>query len=238
LVDTDNAEMKMDLETLMAGGKISKPIHEDITYDEIGKDNVAPNDFWNILFFTGYLKKVGERRQNENGESILELSIPNIELKYVYHTKIREWFREHILKKDLDTLFRAVLDGDAETFQDELLKLLSESISYMDSAESSYHGFMTGLLSRMGGYLMTSNRECGDGRSDLVLYRVDGKNSQAIIFEFKAVKDVDKLRTASESALKQIEDKNYAAPWERENYKNIIKYGVAFCGKRCEVRNG
>ncbi len=235
LVDIANIEMKMDLETLMAGGKISKPIHEDITYDEIGKD-INPDNFWNFLFFTGYLKNVGERMAGVR--KILDMSIPNLEIQYIYETKIREWFREHILKKDLDTLFRAVLDGNAETFQDELLKLLSESISYMDSAESSYRGFMTGLLSRMGGYLMTSNRECGDGRSDLVLYRVDGKNSQAIIFEFKAVKDVDKLRTASESALKQIEDKNYAAPWERENYKNIIKYGVAFCGKRCEVRKG
>jgi hypothetical protein len=159
-------------------------------------------------------------------------------LMYIYHTKIREWFKEHISKKDLGILFRAVLDGDAETLQDELLKLLSESISYMDSAENSYHGFMTGLLARLGGYLMTSNRECGDGRSDLVLYRVDGKNSQAIIFEFKAVKETGKLPTASENALKQIENKNYAAPWERENYKNIIKYGIAFCGKRCAVRKG
>jgi len=238
LVDTDNAEMKMDLETLMAGGKISKPIHEDITYDEIGKD-IDPDNFWNFLFFTGYLKKVGEGRQRETGELILDLSIPNIELMYIYHTKIREWFRERISKKDLGILFRAVLDGDAETFQDELLKLLSESISYMDSSEDSYHGFMTGLLARLGGgYMMTSNRECGDGRSDLVLYRVDGKNSRAIIFEFKAVKEAGKLPTASENALKQIENKNYAAPWERENYKNIIKYGVAFCGKRCEVRKG
>ena len=169
---------------------------------------------------------------------ILDLSIPNLEIQYIYETKIHEWFREHISKKDLDILFRAILDGDAETFQDELLKLLSESISYMDSAENSYHGFMTGLLARLDGYMMTSNRECGDGRSDLVLYRVDGKNSQAIIFEFKAVKEAGKLPTASENALKQIENKNYAAPWERENYKNIIKYGVAFCGKRCEVRKG
>jgi len=237
LVDTANAEMKTDLETLMAGGKISKTIHEDITYEEIGKDN-DPDNFWNFLFFTGYLRKVGDGRQNEDGELTLNLSIPNIELRYVYKTKIREWFREHIAKKDLDALFHAILSGEPEIFQEELSKLLSESISYMDSAESSYHGFMTGVLARLGDYMITSNRESGDGRSDLVLYRPNGKNSLAVIFEFKIAEKFDKLPIACENALKQIEDKNYAAAWDREGYKNIIKYGVGFYGKRCEIRKG
>jgi len=237
LVDTANAEMKTDLETLMAGGKISKTIHEDITYEEIGKDN-DPDNFWNFLFFTGYLRKVGDGQQNEDGELTLNLSIPNIELRYVYKTKIREWFREHIAKKDLDTLFHAILNGEPETFQEELSKLLSESISYMDSAESSYHGFMTGVLARLGDYMITSNRESGDGRSDLVLYRPNGKNSLAVIFEFKIAEKFDKLPIACENALKQIEDKNYAAAWDKEGYKNIIKYGVGFYKKRCEIRKG
>jgi len=237
LVDTANAEMKTDLESLMAGGKISKPVHEDITYEEIGEDkDNDPDNFWNVLFFTGYLKKVGERM--EGVQKVLDLSIPNLEVQYIYKTKIHEWFRERMAKKNLDTFFHAILNGDAETFQDELSKLLSESISYMDSTESSYHGFMIGALARLGGYMMTSNRESGDGRSDLVLYRINGKDSRAIIFEFKIADKFDKLSVACENALKQIEDKKYAATWDREGYKNIIKYGIGFYGKRCEVKKG
>jgi len=237
LVDTANSEMKTDLETLMAGGKISKPIHEDITYEEIGKDN-DPDNFWNFLFFTGYLRKVGDGRQNEDGELTLDLSIPNIELKYIYKTKIQEWFKKQIAGKNLDTLHNAVLNGDVETFQNELSDILSESISYMDSAESLYHGVMIGALTRLNGYRLKSNRESGDGRSDLVLYSANGRDGNAIIFEFKVAEKFDKLPMACETALKQIEDKNYAAAWDNEGYKNIIKYGVGFYGKRCEIRKG
>jgi len=234
-VDAANAEMKMDLETLMSGGTISKPVHEDVTYEEIGEDN-DPDNFWNFLLFTGYLKNVGERMAGVR--KILDMSIPNLEVLYIYETKIREWFREHIAKKNLDTFYRAVLDGDAETFQKELSKLLSETISYMDSAESSYHGFMTGVLARLGGYRTASNREYGDGRSDLVLYSANGVDNKAVIFEFKIAPKTKMLPSACEDALKQIEDRNYAAYWDEEGYTDIIKYGIGFCKKRCEVRRG
>jgi len=236
LIDSANTEMKADLETLMAGGKISKTVHEDITYEEIDKGG-DPGDFWNFLFFTGYLKKVGES-VDRIGRIVLDMKIPNKELNIIFEDKVQEWFRERIAGKDLDTFFHAVLNGETETFQEELSKLLAESISYMDSAENSYHGFMTGVFSRLGDYMTASNRESGDGRGDLVLYRVNGKNSLAVIFEFKVADKFDKLPIACENALKQIEDKNYAAAWEREGYKNIIKYGIGFYGKRCEVKKG
>jgi hypothetical protein len=239
LVDTANAEMKTDLETLMAGGKISKTVHEDVTYEEIGKGKEKRNDnFWNFLFFTGYLKKVGDGRQNEDGELILDLSIPNLELRYIYKTKIQEWFRENMAKKDLDTFFRAILNGDADTFQNELSKLLLESISFMDNAENFYHGFMAGALSMLGGYVVKSNRESGDGRSDLVLYSAECMDDKAVIFELKSAKEFDALPTVCEEALKQIEEKNYAAYWDKEGYKSIIKYGVGFYKKRCKVLKG
>jgi hypothetical protein len=237
LVNAANAEMKADLETLMAGGKISKTIHEDITYEEIGKDK-NPDDFWNFLFFTGYLKKTGDGRQSADGELTLDLSIPNIELRYVYKTKIQEWFRERIAKKDLGVFFRAVLSGDAETFRVELSKLLAESISFMDSAENFYHGFMTGALSMLDGYVVKSNRESGYGRSDLVLYSANGVDDKAVIFELKSVNEFDKLPKACEEALKQIKEQNYAAYWDKEGYKDILKYGIGFYKKRCLVLKG
>jgi len=231
LVDRAEAEAKTELETLIAGGTISKTIHEDITYNEIYKNT---DNLWNFMFFTGYLKKIGEGRLNEDGGRILDLSIPNIELKYIYVTKVREWFNERIAEKNLDTFFSAILNGDAETFQSELSKLLAESISFMDSAENFYHGFMAGILSTLGDYRLKSNRESGHGRSDLVMYGMD----RAIIFELKQAKKFSELPVMCEEALKQIEDNNYTGYWIEEGYTNTMKYGVAFYRKKCEVRLG
>ncbi|GBU21836.1 hypothetical protein R80B4_01738 [Fibrobacteres bacterium R8-0-B4] len=232
LVNTANAEMKADLETLTAGGTISKVIHEDITYQEI--DNDAEN-FWNFLFFTGYLKKIDNGRML-GVQTVLDLSIPNLELQYIYETKIQEWFKARIAGKNLDTLHNAVLNGDVETFQKELSAVLLESISYMDSAESFYHGVMVGALARIDGYLLKSNRESGNGRSDLTLYSAAPKDGTAVIFEFKTTKEFDKLPTMCKNALNQIETKNYAADWVKDGYKNIIKYGIGFYGKSCEIQ--
>jgi hypothetical protein len=235
MVDKVSAEAKTGLETLMAGGTISAVVREGVTYDEIYED---ADNLWNFLFFTGYLKKVGKEYQNADGEITLELSIPNVELKYIYKTKIQEWFKRRIAGKNLDAFHNAVLNGDVETFQNELSALLSESISYMDSAESLYHGVMIGALARLSGYRLKSNRESGDGRSDLVLYSENEQDGKAVIFELKVAKEFDKLPIACENALKQIEDKNYAAYWNKEGYKNIIKYGIGFYKKRCEIRKG
>jgi hypothetical protein len=224
----------VELETLITGGSISKMVHEDITYDEVY--NNADN-LWNLMFFTGYLKKVGERL--EGVHRVLDLSIPNLELRYIYETKIKDWFRKRIAEKDLQEFFDAILNGDVETFERELSILLADSISFMDSAENFYHGFMTGILSRLKGYIVKSNRESGHGRSDLVMHSVNGRDSNAVIFEFKPAKKIDMLPQVCEAALEQIEDNNYAAYWSKEKgYKNILKYGIGFCGKKCEVRKG
>jgi len=230
LIDKADSEARTELETLMAGGTISKPIHEDITYDEIHK---SADNLWNFLFFTGYLKKVGEGRLGENGEISFDLSIPNMELRYIYATKIKEWFNESMAEKNLNAFFNAILSGDVETFQTKLSKLLAESISYMDSAESFYHGFMVGVLSKLKDYRVKSNRESGHGRSDLVLYAMD----KAIIFELKVAKKFNALPALCDEALKQIEDNDYAAYWNEEGYTDITKYGIAFYRKRCKIAN-
>ena len=232
LVDRASSETKAELETLLAGLPIAKKVQEDITYDEVYK-NV--DNLWNFLFFTGYLKRIGEGRLNENGELTLDLSIPNIELRYIYSTKIQELFNERLAEKNLDAFFTAILDGDAKTFQCELETLLLESISYMDSAENFYHGFVAGILSRLNGYRVKSNRESGQGRSDLILY-AESRKGKAINFEFKVAKTYHDLPAACNEALQQIEDNNYAAYWINDGYANILKYGIGFHRKDCEVR--
>jgi hypothetical protein len=233
MINKSNAETKGGLESLMAGGTVSAVVRDGVTYDEIHKN---ADNLWNFLLFTGYLKKVGVGRQSEDGELTLDLSIPNIELRYIYKTKIQEWFKERIAGKDLRAFFDAVLGGDAEALQNELSALLSETISYMDGAENFYHGFMTGVLARIDGYAVKSNRESGNGRSDLVLYGANQREGKAFIFEIKTAKEFDGLPAACEKALKQIEEKNYAADWIKEGYRNIVKYGIGFYKKVCEVR--
>jgi len=231
LIDRADTEMKTEIETLMNGETISKVICEDITYDEVYKNS---DNLWNFMFFTGYLKKVRERL--EGVQRVLDLSIPNLELKYIYEVKIKEWFEDRITEKDLHVFFDAILNGDVETFQHELSILLADSISFMDSAENFYHGFMAGVLSRLDGYRVLSNRESGDGRSDLAMYSV--KDRKVVILEFKPAEKYDALPAVCKSALKQIEDMNYAEHWDKEGYKNILKYGIGFYRKMCEVRKG
>ena len=106
----------------------------------------------------------------------------------------------------------------------------------MDNAENFYHGFMAGILSRLNGYIVKSNRESGLGRSDLVLY-CESIYGKAVIFELKHAKRFHDLPLACEEALKQIEDNNYAAYWIDEGYSDIMKYGIGFYRKNCKVQN-
>ena len=232
LIDKTDSEVRAELETLMSGGTISKVVHEDITYDEIY--NSADN-LWNFMFFTGYLKKTGERL--DGVKKVLDLSIPNLELRYIYETKIQEWFRERIKRKDFRKFYEAVLSGDAETVQEELGEFLLDTISYLDGREDFYHGVMLGLLSGLKNFLSKSNREAGLGRCDIVLRHISGRG-KAILFELKWTPDMRKIEEKCEEALKQIEDGKYAEELERECYTDIVKYGVAFCKKSCEVRRG
>jgi hypothetical protein len=233
LVVSADSGAREELETLLAGGTISKAIHEDITYDEIY--NRADN-LWNFLFFTGYLKSVGKSVDGIE-RIVVELKIPNKELRLVFNDKIQEWFNDKIAEKDLSALFNAILGGNAETVQSELGELLLDTISFMDSAENFYHGFLAGILSRIDGHRAISNRESGKGRSDIALCAAT-RRGKAVIFELKVASEYSALPAACAEALRQIEERDYAAHWKREGYSDILKYGVAFYRKDCEVRVG
>ncbi|GHV79702.1 hypothetical protein AGMMS49944_14930 [Spirochaetia bacterium] len=231
LIDKADDDAKADLDTLIAGGTIKKIIHEDITYDEVEKniDNI-----WNFLFFTGYLKKVGEYADTENN-IVLELTIPNIELLCIFRNKIQEWFKETIEQCDLSRLYTAVLEGDAQTFEDELSELLIDSISFYDNQENFYHGFLTGVLSKAKRYLVKSNRESGNGRSDIFMKNVSAKG-KAVVFELKVAQNMQELSAKCDEALRQIDEKKYLRELEQEGYQHILKYGIAFCRKDCMVK--
>jgi hypothetical protein len=235
LIDIVGGEAKAELETLMAGGTISKVIHEDITYAEIEND---ADNIWNFLFFTGYLKKVSETTDSI-GRIVVEMKIPNRELEIVFVDKIDKWFQNRIRQKDFQPLYDAILNGNAESVQKELNDLLLDTISYFDGMEDFYHGFMLGILTPIQGgrYWMDSNIESGTGRSDIILKHASGRG-KAIVLELKRTKEMSNICKESEDALKQIDKNQYTRKLEKECYTDIIKYGIAFCKKSCEVRKG
>ena len=237
LISRADSETKAEIERLIGGGSIEKPVHEDITYGEIYEKQ---DNLWNFMFFTGYLKITAKRFESD--KLYATLVIPNRETRYIYSEKILNWFGQEIVQKaDRSTLFETMKNGDAEGFEREINKLLTPSISYMDSYENFYHGFMVGILTGSNVYAVKSNRESGDGRSDLLMTTGD-VFEKAFVIELKTIKQEGKkpitmelMDEAAEEAIKQIDDRNYADALLEEGYGNIGRYGISFFKKRCRV---
>lgn len=231
LIQRSDNDARADLEILMSGGIIEKPVYEDITYRDIYK---TQDNLWNFLFFTGYLKKIYE---SFNEESIfLSMKIPNKEIQYIYRNQISYWFTDKIKTKDLSNLYNAMLSGDEESFKKELSAMLMETIRYMDSKEAFYHGFLLGVLANLNdGYLKKSNREAGNGRYDICVYNID-ETKPAVILELKAVDRFKEMEFAAGEALMQIADKGYDKWLPEYGYTECFHIGIGFFRKRCRVK--
>jgi hypothetical protein len=232
LIERADEDTKREIEDLIEGNTVEKPIHEDITYGEIYK---SMDNLWNFMFFTGYFKKIGERVDERTKQQYAELTIPNHEVKYIFRTKILSWFQEKVKQKDLTRLYTALINKDVPVFEEELSEMLLETISFNDAYESFYHGFVTGVLSGMKGYITKSNREGGTGRSDLYIKPVT-RRKPAYVIEFKIANKFSDLDKRADDALQQIEDKKYVQELNDDGYATVIKYGIAFFGKDCLIK--
>lgn len=232
LIEMADDETRSEIEQLIAGKSIEKPVHEDITYDEIYK---TMDNLWNFMFFTGYFRRVGERMDVETKQRYVELKIPNEEVKYIFRNKVLGWFQEIINRKDLSVLYHALIRQDPATLEQELTELLMKTISFNDAYESFYHGFIAGVLSGMDGYTVKSNREGGRGRSDLYIKPVTRKKP-AYVIEFKIAGKFSEMEAKAEDALEQIEDRNYCQELFDDGYGTVICYGISFFGKDCLVK--
>ena len=221
---------KADLETLMAGGTIEKQVHEDITYGDIHQ---TQDNLWNFLFFTGYLKKVGERTVGNN--LWLEMKIPNIEIATIYENSISYWFEQRMKQTDRSPLVRALETGDCEAAEDFINRQLADTISYYDYAETFYHGFMAGLLVNIGGYRVKSNRESGNGRPDIVMTESKFRG-RAMILELKISDTIQGMEKKCEEALTQMKEQKYESSLEDDGYQPILKYAICFFKKGCMVK--
>ena len=230
LIEDADENTRRELEILMDGGTIEKPVHEEITYEDIHKNM---DNLWNFLFFTGYLR--AESQRFENRKIYLEMSIPNEEIASIYENSIAAWFDKKIKTTDRNPLLKALEEGDCKTAEDFISAQLMDTISYFDYAENYYHGFMAGLLSGVGNYSVFSNRESGTGRPDIVMTEKKFMG-RAIILELKISDTFRGMEAKCSEGLEQIKKQQYAVPLEDDGYQEILEYAVCFFKKGCMVR--
>ena len=229
-IDYAGGNITGKLETLLAGGTIVQRVDENLTYDYL---HSSENNLWSMLYLTGYLTKAREEDYNGKlADGTVALMIPNAEIKEIFETTVVKWFDDSTKKCDRSTLFDAVWNGDSGNLTKEMNVLLRRTISYHDYKEDFYHAFLAGIFTGAG-YMVDSNKEHGEGRSDVVVY--DPINSRVAIFEAKYTKSLDKLESECDAALQQIDDRMYAKEYE-DDYDQILCYGISFFKKRCMVK--
>lgn len=229
-IDYAGSNITGKLETLLAGGTIVQRVDENLTYDYL---HSSEENLWSILYLTGYLTKAREEDYNGKlADGTVALMIPNAEIKEIFETTVVKWFDDSTKKCDRSTLFDAVWNGDSGNLTKEMNVLLRRTISYHDYKEDFYHAFLAGIFTGAG-YMVDSNKEHGEGRSDVVVY--DPINSRVAIFEAKYTKSLDKLESECDAALQQIDDRMYAKEYE-DDYDQILCYGISFFKKRCMVK--
>ena len=215
------------LETLMSGGFIRQKIVEDLTYDYL---HSSEENLWSVLYLTGYLTI--DRKESRVLDGEYALIIPNAEIQEIFETTIQKWFQDYAASCDRRKLFAAVWNGDTEQMSVEMNRLLRQTISYYDYREDFYHAFLAGIFAGAG-YMVESNKEYGEGRSDVVVK--DLRDGRAAVFEVKYAKRLTDLEQECEKAVMQIDDRMYAKTLE-DRYDQVSCFGIAFYKKRCLIQ--
>ena len=238
-VDKADQTTRDEIEKLVAGGFVEKQLRLDLTYDEI--DNTIDN-LWSVLFTTGYLTQIGEAKVPDSESYAYKLVIPNKEVREVFILQIQEWFKAVVANDDdtMKLLSKAILDKDEKQITRQLNIVMSRMISILDTKapdamkENFYHGLLLGLLRGSNpDWLIKSNRESGDGFSDILIEPEDP--DAGIVIEVKYAKEMKELDAACETAMAQIKNKRYDEALRDEGRCDILAYGIAFCRKRCRV---
>ena len=229
LIENADDDVRKELDELIGGGTIEKQIHEEIAYGDVHENE---DNLWNFLFFTGYMKKVFERQEDD--AVYLTMCIPNTEVKSIYKNQISSWFKKVVKSTGMDELHQAIFDKDTERMSDFVSDLLAKSISTFDSEESFYHGNFLSILNGVPRYTARSNREEGIGRPDVVLYPLRPKDP-AYVFEIKICKKYNEMENGIREAFDQIRDRKYEEGILEDGYAGVISYGICFCKKSCIV---
>ena len=228
-IDYAGSSITKKLEILLAGGYIVEQIDESLTYDYL---HSSEENLWSILYLTGYLTTVREEDLSTSvPDGLSALAIPNAEIQEIFETTVMKWFSDSAKTWSRQILFDAVWKNDCELLTQEMNKLLRKTISYHDYKEDFYHAFLAGIFAGAG-YSVESNKEYGEGRSDIVVS--DIVNGRVAVFEVKKSDALADLISDCESALAQIDDRMYAKEFE-DDYDEVLCYGISFFKKRCLV---
>ena len=230
-IDKADKNTKDEIESLLAGEIIHKPVKQELTYKEL---DLSIDNLWSVLFSTGYLT----RRQSSSDEGDeLSLIIPNREIRNLFIDLVNDWFKEtsRANPSKIEKFCQAFPEGNVSLIGEMLRNYLWDSISVRDTAvrrdrkENFYHGLLLGLLQSQGDWLIKSNAELGEGYSDIFICTPD---KTGIVIELKYAED-GRLQKACADALSQIEKRKYALGLTHKGMQKILKYGIAFCEKEC-----
>ena len=228
-IDYAGSSITGKLEVLLSGGYIVEPIEENLTYDYL---HSSEENLWSVLYLTGYLTRVREQELKAClPRGSVALVIPNEEVREIFAATIVRWFGENARTWNRKALFDAVWEGDTAVINEEMNRLLRKTISYHDYREDYYHAFLAGIFAGAG-YMVESNREHGEGRSDIVIS--DSENGRVAIFEAKCSRTPEDMEPDCDRALHQMAERGYAKDYE-DTFRQVLCYGIAFYKKRCCV---
>ena len=224
------------IETLLAGGTVKSELNENIVLRDLEQSD---SNIWSLLVFSGYLKPV--KMIPQRIIPLYELAIPNLEVYSFYQETLKKWLHQTVGSQRLHHLLQALTEADFKTFGKLLKEMVLAMLSYHDMAgkepERVYHAFVLGLLTHLTDhYLIRSNRESGYGRYDVLMIPYE-KTKPGFIFEFKKIdKPDDKSEIeAMQSALQQIQDKQYTIELQEQGVKSIWGIGIVVEGKQVWV---
>ena len=222
------------LNALLQGESFLTYIDTGVIYPQV-KSN--PSSVYSFLLVAGYLKVI-KSEPSFSGDFMCEVALPNKEITFVYNKEILQKLNTIVPQATAISIQEAIYSGDTAALQKNLGTLLMQSVSSYDTVgENFYHGLVLGLCATLDNrFYITSNRESGEGRYDICLCPKDGK-LPGILIELKAAKDCpeDELKVLSEKALAQIDNRKYETELTVKGVRNILKYGVAFSGKRVMI---
>ncbi len=228
LFTREGRELREELEQLLEGQTIIKPVYETIVMRDLDRRDQL---LWSFLLFSGYLKCTGQ----VIGKNQYELQIPNEEVRQIYENLIDHWFEDKIDVTRLEEMLTALQNGHIQLFENNLRQIVLEIMSYHDLSgepEKVYQALVLGMLVWLSSsYTIRTNRESGYGRYDVMLTPTKPDTHTGIILEFKRVADDEKPETVLNNALKQIEERRYAVEMEAAGVTDILRLAVAFRGK-------